>query len=376
MEERNYGHFGRPAWTAGIAAAVALLAHLIVPFGVVDYRGPASPDDELITGWEASEMMSRVPGLLVSLNWSLGLVWTGIAVAALGSTLLLVLGYQPLKVDAARWLGASGGLLCALGGAIMLMPAMYYVGTGFSTFLGTLLFTEFDANFWAISPVLVAVAAGVVIHNGLRVMTRVSANRDGIRDDCLLHADAVRWGAVLMAAVLMVPWAIGLLPDGLSDAFGTRLQGDGKAPLFFSAQDIQGATLAELSFGGHLRYGSQEDWSTLGLALDVMLALAWTAIALGLAGALVGTARSVGMPAALDRTVRWLLAPTALLWVAAAILYLVSWFVAKPRPSPGGTFLPGFFPIIVAIVGFFLLRQHARLAGLAWAGTARSPSSA
>lgn len=361
--DRNYGHFGAPAWYAAIAVGVALLAHLAVPFGVIEYDGPAPLDNDLITGFEASNIYDDLPDALTALRWSLGLVWIGIAVAALGGAMLLVLGYQPLKVDAARWIGCLGGLLTVVGATMSLMPSMYHTGTGFSTFLGMLLFTEFRVQFWAISPVIVAVASLVAIHHGLRVMVRVSANRDGIRDAAERHAGAARAGAGLMATVLMVPWSIGMLPDGLNDGRSMRVDGGSTAPFFFSAQDIQGATLAEVAMGGHLRYAG-DSWQMLGLGINVLVALAWVAIVVGALGALVGTARSVGLPSILEAMVRFLLVPTALLWVAAAILYLLAWFYFKPVPDPGARFLPGFLPIVVLIPGALLLWRHARIAGL------------
>lgn len=372
--DKNYGHFGAPAWYAAIAVGVALLAHLVAPFGVIEYRAPAAPDDDLVTGFEASDTMDDLPAALSAIRWSLGLVWTGIALAALGGALLLVLGYQPLKVDAARWIGCVGGLLTVIGSTLALMPSMYHAGTGFATFLGTLLLTEFRVQFWAISPAVVAGASLVAIHHALRVMVRVTANRDDIRQAAERHAGAARAGAALMAAVLLVPWSIGLLPDGLNDGRSIRVDGGGTAPLFFSAQDIQGATLAELAPGGHLRY--QDGWDLLGTSITVLVALAWVAIALGVLGALVGTARSVGMPRSLEGAMRMLLLPTALLWLAAAILYLLSWIFFKPEPQPGATFLPGFLPIAVLLPGAVLLWWHARIAGLSVARAAGAGSTA
>ncbi len=356
----NHGHFGRPATVAAIAIGAALLAHLILPFGVVEFRGPAAPDAELFRFFEASQAYQDAPDVLAPAGWSLGLLLTGMAIAGLGAAILVVMGHQPLQVDAARWIGASGGLLVVAGASVMAVPAFYHVGTGFATFMGSITFTEFRAQFWAISPVIAAAASLVAAHQGLHIMTKVCANRDGIRDTATGHADAARAGLALLALVLFVPWSIGMLPDGLNDGLQTNVEDTGRAPLFFSAQDIQGATLAELTPAGPLRYGSEEDWRLTKIALDVMMAAALVTVAIGTLGAFIGTARSVGGPSGLESTLRVLFLPMVLLWAAATIVYAMSWFTAKPRPD-AGLFLPGFWPVLVPIAAWFAGRQQLRL---------------
>ncbi len=353
----NYGHYGLPAMRAAIATGVAILAHLVIPFGVIQYRGPAAPKPLVLRFFEASDMYSSAPGALGSVGWSSGLLFGGLAVAALGVTILMVLGYQPLTIDLARWFGAVGGFLTVIGAAMALTPSMYHVGTGFSTFMGTLLFTEFRSQYWAVSPVIVAVCMGIAIHHGLQVMTKVAANRDGIRDAALSHAGAVRLGSVFLAAVLLVPWSIGLLPDGVSDSLNFAL-GDDNAPLFFSAQDVQGATLSELAPAGHLRYARETDWQWTGLGITIMSVTAWAAILVGSLGAFAGTMRSVGMPRGVETAVRVLFVPIGLGWVASALLYLASWIFFAPRSGLDATFLPGFWPVLVPVPAYFLIRKQ------------------
>lgn len=353
----SHGHFGRPATIAAIAIGSALLAHLILPFGVVEFRGPAAPDPELFRFFEASQTYDDAPDILAKATWSVGLLLTGMAIAGLGAAMLVVMGHQPLQVDPARWIGASGGLLVVAGSAVMALPAFYHIGTGFATFMGTITFTEFRAQLWVISPVISGAAALVAAHQGLVVMTKVCANRDGIRDAANRHADTARAGFVLLALVLFVPWSIGMLQDGLNDGLQTSVEDTPKAPLFFSAQDIQGATLAELTAAGPLRYGSDDDWRWTRIAIDVMLATAMTSIALGALGTFLGTARSTGGPSSLESTIRVLFIPMALLWFASGALYLMTWFTAKPRPE-AGLFLPGFWPVLVPIAAWFVVRRQ------------------
>lgn len=355
----NYGHFGSPAMRATVAVAIAAFAHLVLPFGIVEYRGPAAPTRLLIRFFEAADMYGKAPGSLSSVGPSIGLLFVGLAIAALGVTILMVLGYQPMRVDTARWMGATGGFLTVIGSAMVVTPAMYHVGTGFATFIGTLMATEFRAQFWAISPVIVATASLFAIHYGLQVMTRVAASHDQIRHTANSHANITRWAAITMALTLLVPWAMAMLPDGVSDSLNYDV-GDDPAPLFFSAQDIQGATLAELAPAGHLRYASQSDWFWSGMAIDLIVAACWLALVGGALGAFVGAARSVGWPYAVERGVRFLFIPGALLWIAAAIFYLLSWVLFTPRDGLDATFLPGFWPILVPFAGVGVVRRQLR----------------
>ncbi len=354
----NYGHYGRPALNAAIAIGTAIVLFFILPFGVIQFRGFSTPKNNWVRFDEAAELMARGPDSLALFSWSTTLMWTGLFIAALGATLLMVLGFQPLKVDAARWIGASGGLVLVIGSAMAFMPAMYHVGTGFSTFMGTLLFTEFRAQFWAITPVIVAIACLVAAYAGLDIMVRVSANRDGIRDSAAAHARTARWAMAFMAAVLIVPWAIGLLPDGVSDEVNFRIDGDDTAPLFFSAQDIQGVTVSEMDDHGRLRYARQGDWDWMQTTITLLVAAAWTSLAIGALGTFVGTLRSVGLGVGIERGVRILLYPAGLVWLGAALFYVVSWFMAKPDAGVKDTFLPGFWPILVPIVAYFVIKQQ------------------
>lgn len=357
----SWGHYGRPALICSIAIGIGLIAQLLLPFGVVEFRGPANPPLEWYRFFEAAEAFRDAPDAMSPATWSVGLIWIGIAIAALGAGILMVMGQQPLNVDPARWIGAVGGLLVVIGSAVMGMSAWYHVGTGFATFLGTIMASEFRAQFWAISPVIVAAASVVALHNGLKVMTKVCVARDGIRERATRHADATRRGMVLLAAILFVPWSIGILHDGLNDGFQTQVEDTPRAPLFFSAQDIQGVTLAELTPGGPLRYGSEDDWRWTKISLDVMLGAAWAVIAIGALGTFLGTARSVGAPASAETPMKILMVPMVIAWIAAGLAWLLTWFTFTPRPE-AGLFLPGFWPILVAIVAFLTIRAQRPIA--------------
>lgn len=361
MTERNYGHFGRPSLHIAIAAGVALLSHVLLPFGVVDYRGPAALDDDVLTLAQAREVRGFAPDSLQVANANPDLALAGIIIAGAGAALLLVMGYQPLRVSSARWIGHAGGLLAALGASMAFMPSMYATGTGFATFIGTVLGTEFRANFWAISPVLTAAASLYAIHQAFRVMTRVVADHDGLRDTVRGHLAAARWSLVLMGVVLLVPWSIGLLPDGVSDSVGTRLSVDNEAPLFFSAEDVQGATLAESAEGSRIRYGRDSDFGLLSATVHAFMALSWTTVAVGGLAAAAGTARSVGAGPGLEQGARYLLIASFLGMAVAAVLYLAAWIFFKPNSDPGGTFLPGFWTVLVPVPLWFQFRTQAHV---------------
>ncbi len=356
------GHFGRPALNALIAVGGSIVAFFLVPFGFIEFRGYATPKDHVVNFASAQKYMDRAPDVLSHFSWSTTLVWVGLFLALLGAVLLVVMGQQPLKVDAARWIGSSGAFAIVLGGGLAFMACMYHVGTGFSTFLGALMQTEFRSQFWAISPVLVAAACAYAVHNALGVMVRVSANRDGIRDNAAAHASMVRWAMAFMGVVLVVPWAIGLMYDGVSDEVNFVIDGDDTAPLFFSAQDIQGATVSEMEDHGRLRFAREGDWQWLGTSLSVLVGAAWASFSVGLIGAFVGTLRSVGVGPGAETVVRALGYVVLVLWAIAALFYLASWFLAKPASSTSNTFLPGFWPILVPLAGYFVIKSHLAMA--------------
>lgn len=358
----TYGHFGAPSLHAAVALGTALVAHLLVPFGYIEYRGFAPPDGKLLWLKGAADLMDQAPSYIQPLNQNLWVLGAGLIVGGAGAAMLMVMGQQPLRVDAARWIGCSGGLLVALGGALALMTSMYYVGTGFATFMGTVTFTEFRSQYWAISPVIVAAASAYAIHCGLRVMVRVTTSHDGIRAKAAAHAEGARRSAVLLLVIILVPWAVGLLPDGISDEVGHPIPGDTRAPLFFSLQDVQGATLGELAPGGDLRFASEQDWTLLKIGLTVLLGLAWSAFVAGLIGTAIGTVRSVGGGEGWDQFGRVLMAPVGLFWIAGLVFFLISWFAVKPRDDPGGTFLPGFLNIVgVSVAMMYLLAAQRRI---------------
>ena len=353
----SHGHYGRPSWFVAGLAVAALLVHFAVPFGVVEYRGPASPDSELFWRGDVVEQRGYLSDTLLVGNASPTVTLAGALLAVFGGVLLVVLGHQPLQVGAARWIGYAGGALACLGAGLMWMSSMYAVGTGFATFLGTVLRTEFQAQFWAISPLLVAAASMALLWYAGQVMANVVSSRDGLRDRSRDHLASARLALVLMGTVLVVPWSLGLLPDGISDFFGTGV-GDDPAPLWFSAEDVQSVTVAEGADGSRIRYAQDGDFGALSFSIHVLLALCWTATVWHLAWPAAAVAVSTGKAPGLLRTADAGVLAVALLWALAAIVYVVAWVLFKPNGEVQETFLPGFWPALVPVPAVLLLRRH------------------
>lgn len=353
----SYGHYGRASWFVAGLAVAALLLHFAVPFGVVEYRGPASPDNEMFWRGDVTEQRSYFSDSLLVNNASPTVTLAGAMLAVFGGVLLLVLGFQPLQVGAARWIGYGGGALACLGAGLMWMSSMYAVGTGFATFLGTVMGTGFQAQFWAVSPLLVAAASMAILWYAGQVMTTVVSSRDGLRDRARGHLADARMALVLMGTVLVVPWSLGLLPDGVSDFLGTDF-GDDPAPLWFSAEDVQSVTVSEGADGGRIRYGQSGDFGALSFALHTFLALSWAAYVWHLLWPAAAVAVSTGKKAGLLRTADLGALPVALLWALAGVLYVVAWVLFKPNGEVEETFLPGFWPLLALLPAWLLLRRH------------------
>ena len=227
-------------------------------------------------------------------------------------------------------------------------------GTGFATLLGSIFGNEFVATFWSVSPVAVAALSGYGIWQATQVALRVVAARDGLRDEAQRAQHIGLAALVFMGVVLVVPWSIGMVPDGVSDALGAELPYDEPAPLWLSAEDIQSVTPAEAHPDGRARFA--EGWGALDVGLDLMLAFAWTAFTAGWIRNLAATGSSAGAPLRITVGARITLIPTALLLAAAVVGYIMAWVAVAPNDSDA-TFLPGFFPIL-AILPLLWMGKH------------------
>ena len=347
------GHFGRPSIQLLIASIAALLAHILVPYGVVRFGGPAAPSpDWLSRGEVVAQAQDHAGRTLLNASPSLALAGILLAVAAAG--LMVFLGFQPLSVTAARWVGAGAAAIASLGLALAGMASMYSIGTGFASFLGSLSRAEFVASFWSVSPVVVTALAGYGLWQARSVALRVVAARDGLRDEATRAQNIGMEGLVFMAAVLLVPWSISLIPDGVSDALGAELPYDDPAPLWLSAEDIQSVTPAEAHPEGRARFPA--GWGALDVALHLMLAFAWSAFTAGWLRNLAATASSAGAPLRITVGARMTLVPVALLLAAAVIGYVLAWILVAPGDE-SATFLPGFFPIL-ALLPLIWMARH------------------
>ncbi len=354
----QYGHYGKPAMRLAVLAGLALIIHFVVPYGVIAYDGPAAPDNEVLSRGEAND---RLPGVEVATNASPDLVFGGIMVAIAGAVILVAQGFRPLSVAQARWSGAAGAAVALVGAGLMWMPSLYAAGSGFASMLTMMFGGDFRTNFFAISPVLIAVMAVVMAWDAFAVARQVVMAADGVRDQLAGRQRHAFYGMAWIGLVALVPWSIGLLPDGASDAIGVALPYDEDQAFFFSAEDIQGTTPEERA--GFERYGGEEEWGTIKAAIHLQLALGWTLFVAAIVHGLLATAASVGVPGLL-RAVPVMEGAAALLLLPVAVLYLLAWILVDPFKDPGHTFLPGFFPALILPL-FYLVGRRPLAALLA-----------
>ena len=348
----SHGHFGLPSLRLAIGSGVALLLHLLLPYGYVQYRGPAAPAGEVITRGEATRFRDLASDELLATNASPDVALAGLVIAAVAAGLTLYLGFQPLQVGAARLIGSVGAVVTIVGLGLAWMSSMYAVGTGFAAFLGTIIPTEFRAYFWAISPVVIAAGSGWLMWQAVQVATRVVSTADGLRDEASQSLRMTLAGFVLMGVVLVVPWSIGLLPDGASDALGTELRFDDHGPFWFSAEDVQSVTVAESAW--RMRFA--DDFGFLSAAIHMFMALSWTAAVAGLLRAFSGAVVSAGGSEAWLRGMRFTSLAVGLALAGAFVLYVLSWIFFAP-PETDQTFLPGFWPILVLAPMLWMVRR-------------------
>lgn len=208
------GHFGTPALVAGIAAVVLLVLHLAVPFGILTYGEETGLDSETLSRGDIADGFN---GPVDYGPASVGLTLTGIILAMVAGIVLFVVGMLPVPVVAARFAGWFLGVLGALGAFMALSSSAYWLGTGFSALLSAIAASFQDTpnagRLWVISPVIVFIGASVAFLAFLKVMTNVVAVREGLRDRANHAARGVVLAAVVLSAMLIVPWSM-LILDG------------------------------------------------------------------------------------------------------------------------------------------------------------------
>ena len=270
------GHYGTPALIAGGVAALALVLHLAVPFAVLDLpeaQNSLGFDDEAQSRKDVTEALDDGPdvyGLAAP-----GLTLAGIILALVAGIAAIALGFVPMPVAVARFVGWGTGLVGAMGAWFMTTSSLFPMGKGFATLLGLISGSE-GARLWVVSPVLVAACGGALLWAFLRIIRNVITRKDDLRDGAARILRAPVLAAVFLAIVLIAPWAV-LVQDGNE----RRASGD-----CLPSEDCPGQV------GWHTAWGDSEStafggilatsevtggdlWGHLAFGLKVMNAAAW-----------------------------------------------------------------------------------------------------
>jgi hypothetical protein len=366
----NLGHYGWPAAALAGAAVLALVVHLAVPYAHIDYADP-DVENEVLTRGEAADAHDDGDSVAGS---SPALTLTGTIILGVTALGLAGLGYAPLATKSARWLGWGLSFLAVLGALMAFSSSMYWVGSGLGQFpFGVVTIPNFAAPFmqqmgadaditfaaggltggftgllermtadnagdvFVISPVIVALATGAAIVFATMVCTRVVATRDGLRERATAHAKTTYWALGFLAAVLLVPWSIGSLPD---------YEGEGDEDFFFfGAHTVQNA--AKLTDGAG---DDEEAFGALAYAIGVMVIAGWVGVLLGSFATIGGVMASENVEPALARTTHYLAFGSLFMAAYATIVYVLAW-IYMWRPGEGeqfDDFQPGYFPILAA----------------------------
>lgn len=355
MTETRFGHFGLPGILVAGGAVLALILHLAVPYAHVNYREEGQSSETLSRG-EASDIHDNYSMTGAS---SPGVTLAGAIILAAAGLGLLVLGFVPLTVTAARWAGWTAALLALVGGLMTFMSSMFWVGSGLGQYpYGTTSFTipvtggEFSSTFGGltggltglvelamqtdsagtviiIGPVLVALVSAVAILSALTVCGNVISVRDGLRERAGLHLRNARIALAVLALVLLLPWSIGKAPD---------YAGDGDRDWYvFGAHTIMNT---EALTDGTL-------FKSLTYAMNVFIAAAWIGVLLGVIGSLGGVLASQNAPPELARLSHYTVFGTLFMTFYMAVVYILAWiYMWKPRDNMAD-FQPGYFAILV-----------------------------
>lgn len=279
------GHYGTPALVAGGLTIALLVMHFAVPFAVDDFStadNDAGIDDEALSLKEMGERLDSAPdqyGLS-----SLGLITTGLILAMVGGVVLLILGFVPMPVTAARFLGWGFGLIGAMGAFFAATASLFHVGAGFTTFLG--LFGAGDVTrTWMVSPVITAVGSIVALAFLLKVMTNVVTRTDDLR---IRAGNVLRvpfLAAIVLAALLVMPLSIQAVNGDERAARGEACAADGCEGTyeFWTAggSTSNSNALGILTMADLTDDSGAELFSGLAMTIKVLIAAAWVAFFIG-----------------------------------------------------------------------------------------------
>lgn len=373
LTETRFGHFGLPAVLVAATAALALILHLAVPYAYVNYRDD-NAESETLTRGEAADLHD---------NWGMtgasapGVTLAGTIVLLVAGLGLLVLGFLPLNVTAARWSGWSLGFVAIIGGLLTFMSSMFWVGSGLglcpegmSQTLGNCgtslvgitgteqggltggltgliemaMQTDSAGTVIVIGPVLVAVASAVAILSALTVCGSVVSTRDGLRDRAGRHLGNARWALLLLALVLLLPWSIGKAQD---------YEGGGDRDWFvFGAHTIMNTDAAT---NGDL-------FGPMTYAMNAFIAAGWIGILLGAIGSLGGIIASQNGPPEIARATHYATFGTLFMALYFVVVYILAWsYMWKPQDN-AQDFQPGYFPVLVLpVLAFWVMGQVRQL---------------
>jgi len=347
------GHYGKPALIIAIAAVVALVVHLAVPYGYLVVGGGGDADDnEAVSRSEVRESEDAFNGSPATT----GVTLTGIILTLVAGLALVALGFMPMGVSAARWTGWGLAAFAAVGGLLTFLSSMYWVGSGPGYFLASasvfgaglvgggftgmievIAGTDTAANLWVISPVIVAVLSGVVLWMALRLAGEVVKTEHGWRARARAHLRGAKWAIALVALALLVPWSI----------VKNDVAPDDEAPFFYGAHSI--VMINDVTQPSP----EEEEWfNGMSFAIGVFIATAWVGLAAAFAGAAGGVLASTGAPVQVSRGTHYAVVATLAMLVWSAIMYVLAWSILwKPAESVEAT--PGWFP--AALIAVFAL---------------------
>ncbi len=371
LGKQRIGHYGLTAVVLAGLAILALILHLATPYANVSFENDfAGQSDETFSRKDVARdfdvLSDHGP------NVSPGLTLAGLIIAVVGASALAVLGFVPLRIEPARWLGWGSGVVTAVGASMAFVSSMWWVGSGFglhtvmpslsqmqsfpvmepfgpmqegftflfaafgmtgglSGLLEVLWQSDSGTTVWIISPALVAPLALAAIVLALRVCGNVAAQKDGIRERTQRHLRGSLFAMIFVGVVLLVPWAIGETTDST-----------GQDEDFFAYGAHTILNMEDLSDGevfGHMAY-----------ALNVMVVTGWIGFAFGIVGSAGGILASTGVPAPVSRAFHFSTLPTAIMFAWSFLVYLLAWiYMWRPFEDAEG-FQPGYFPIALAVV--------------------------
>ncbi len=403
----NLGHFGLPAVLLAALGIALLVVHLAVPYAHVDYANKLSAEEndavaddsdgftlaqrdnwfrgdinELYDQWEWFSDTS--PGTYEPTKAaSPGATLAGIILVMVAGLALFVLGFIPLGVSTARWIGWGGGALAVVGGTLAFFSSMFWVGSGFghldafvaqggvtggfTGLMEKMAGTDNAGDAWIIGPAIVAALAVVVIVYAFKLVTSVTPKKDGLRDNARQHIRSAHWGLAFLALALVVPYAMAEVPEFPENAddphFGYMLEGGEFAEevpedeldrdyVFVGAHTVLvGNELTKVNkmfTAGDPDVEGKQWWNGLSMSLRVFFAAGWIGILAGLLGTLRGILATTPAPKAITRIPEGFAFATAamLIWTFVSLILVLStqW---KPHASANYDWDPAWAPFAI-----------------------------